>query len=100
MALEPETVSLEAVPTLTEAQRHLEVLARNHALTKTFMVPDGSRIIFNTPEKLAGLNQLSLEMDEPLRQIAKEHDAQLAKLAEPPFENSRMAVASVLAPAG
>jgi hypothetical protein len=58
---------------LAETQRHLDYLARNHAFAKTLVVPDGSRIIFNTPEKLKGLNQLSVEMDDLLRAVANEH---------------------------
>ena len=57
-----------------EAVRHLDYLARNTAHTKTLLVPDGSRPIFNTAEKLEALIQLSLEMDDLALQIGREQD--------------------------
>lgn len=58
---------------LAETQRHLDVLARNNDFAKTLMVPDGSRRIFDTHEKLLGLLSLSLEMDDLLLRVAAEH---------------------------
>lgn len=58
---------------LAETQRHLDRLARNNEFAKTLLVPDGSRVIFDTPAKLLGLLSLSLEMDELLRRVAAEH---------------------------
>lgn len=58
---------------LAETQRHLDVLACNHALAQTLYVPDGSRLIFDTGEKLQGLNELSRDMDELLSAVHAEH---------------------------
>ncbi|MCZ8435279.1 hypothetical protein [Achromobacter ruhlandii] len=58
---------------LAEAQRHLDVLARNNEYAETLMVPDGSRRIIDTPAKWRGLLSLSLEMDDLLRRVAAEH---------------------------
>ena len=77
---------------LAETQRHLDYLARNHAVAKTLLVPDGSRIIFNTPEKLQGLNQLSTEMDELLRAVAKEHGG-LLQVSAPTLDSCRQTLA-------
>jgi hypothetical protein len=60
---------------LAETQRHLDYIARDHNHAKTLMVPDGSRTIFDTNAKLAGLNQLSIEMDDLLRKVAGEQSA-------------------------
>jgi hypothetical protein len=62
---------------LAETQRHLDALARNHALAKTLLVPDGSRAIFDTTEKLKALNKLSVEMDDLASEVAKEQNAAL-----------------------
>lgn len=59
---------------VAEAVRHLDFLARNIAHAKTLMVPDGSRQIFNTSEKLEALIQLSIEMDDLALQIGREQD--------------------------
>jgi hypothetical protein len=59
---------------VAEAVRHLDYLARNTAHAKTLLVPDGSRPIFNTNEKLEALVQLSLEMDDLALQIGREQD--------------------------
>ena len=69
--------SLNELAIVAEATRHLDYLARNHATAKTLMVPDGSRAIFNTTEKLEGLVQLSLEMDDLALQISREQDRML-----------------------
>ncbi len=59
---------------VAEATRYLDYLARNTAHARTLMVPDGSRPIFNTPEKVEALIQLSLEMDDLALQIGREQD--------------------------
>lgn len=58
---------------LAETQRHLDVLTCNHAMAQTLYVPDGSRLIFDTTEKLQGLNELSRDMDELLNAVHAEH---------------------------
>ncbi len=80
---------------LSETQRHLDYLARDVKFAQTLMVPDGSRKIFDTDGKLKGLVNLSIEMDDLLRQVAKEQNALLAALDEPPLDVSR-SVISVL----
>ena len=58
---------------LAETQRHLDQLASDHDLAKTLCVPDGSRLIFDTNEKLQGLNELSYDIDELLNAVYYEH---------------------------
>lgn len=58
---------------LAETQRFLDVLARDHEHAKTLKVPDGSRAIFDTNEKLQGLVSLSIEMDELLSNVYREN---------------------------
>jgi len=58
---------------LTETQRHLDNLACNHDFARSLLVPDGSRKIFDTNEKLHGLNELSKEMDELLKSVYAEN---------------------------
>ena len=65
---------------VAEATRHLDHLARNTAFAKTLMVPDGSRPIFNTPEKVEALIQLSLEMDDLALQIGREQERLLQQM--------------------
>jgi len=60
---------------LAETQRHLDQLASDHDLAKTLYVPDGSRLIFDTNEKLQGLNELSYDIDELLNDVYSEHTA-------------------------
>lgn len=59
---------------LAEAQRHLDHLAHNHHIATTLWVPDGTRLIFDNPEKLTALNALSVELDDLLLEVAKEQD--------------------------
>jgi hypothetical protein len=80
---------------LSETQRFLDLLACNHDYAKTLMVPDGSRPIFDTPAKLKGLNQLSIEMDELAKEVAKEQRPILA-LGDPTLAESRAAINSLL----
>jgi hypothetical protein len=58
---------------LAETQRFLDVLACDHAMAKTLLVPDGSRAIFDTDEKLRGLVRLSHDMDELLSNVYQEN---------------------------
>jgi hypothetical protein len=83
---------------LAETQRHLDHLACNHDIAKTLMVPDGSRPIFDTAAKLVGLTSLSYEMDDLVREVAKEQNGHLALTAEPSLAASRAAIESVFVP--
>ena len=74
---------------LAETQRHLDALACNHDYAKTLLVPDGSRSIFDTQEKLRGLNRLSIEIDDLMRAVAMEQNAALAVYNDPPLSECR-----------
>ena len=77
---------------LAETQRHLDRLARDHEYAKTLLVPDGSRLIFNSQEKLQGLNRLSIEMDDLLRAVAREQSAEIARLGQPLLDYCRRTI--------
>lgn len=68
---------------LRETQRHLDALSRDHAAARKLVVPDGSRAIFDTAEKLTGLTHLSVEMDDLAVEVAKEQNVVLARFREP-----------------
>ncbi|MGU7837915.1 hypothetical protein ACV22V_00395 [Burkholderia sp. AW33-5] len=57
---------------LGEATRFLDYLARNPAEAKKLYVPDGSRIVFDTEEKLEALTLLSLELDDLSLKVSRE----------------------------
>ena len=57
---------------LAETQRHLDALWQNPAWAETLYVPDGSRKIFDTPEKRGWLGALSMEMDDLLANVFSE----------------------------
>ncbi len=57
---------------LAETQRHLDALWQNPAWAKTLYVPDGSRKIFDTPEKHGWLGALSMDMDDLLANVFSE----------------------------
>lgn len=71
---------------VAEATRHLDYLARNTAHARTLLVPDGSRPIFNTAEKVEALVQLSLEMDDLALQIAREQERLLLSTQPSPAQ--------------
>jgi hypothetical protein len=78
---------------LTETQRWLDYLYRNQALASTLRVPDLTRQIFDSPEKLNGLLLLSVEMDDLAREVAKENSTCLRMEPSPSLEASRDAIA-------
>lgn len=57
---------------LAEAQRWLDYLYHNRAYAESLQTPDGTRCIIDTPAKFEGLKKLSLELDDLLREVAKE----------------------------
>ena len=57
---------------LAETQRHLDVLWNDQASAEKLLVPDGSRRIFDTPEKRNWLGLLSKEIDELLSNVYME----------------------------
>jgi len=74
---------------LAEAQRHVEALTKNRAATEKLLVPDGSRPIINTAEKWTGLVNLSLELDDLVREIAQEHADPRTWRSSAPLSESR-----------
>jgi hypothetical protein len=84
---------------LAEMQRHLDALARNSDQARTLLVPDGSRRIFDTEAKLNGLLTLSIEMDDLLKEVAKEQDYLIGFGREPGLFESRQAIAKAYIPA-
>lgn len=81
---------------LAETTRHLKHLANDETYAKSLQVPDGTRAIFNTPEKLKGLAALSREMDELFRDVANE---QLPVDFYRTTEKDRVALSKVYIPA-
>lgn len=57
---------------LAETQRFLDYLYHNPTEANALFVPDGSRRIFDTEQKYNGLKILSVEMDDLLKEVAKE----------------------------
>ena len=57
---------------LAEATRFLDYLVRNPSEAKKLVVPDGTRTVFNTDEKLEALTSLSLELDDLSLKVARE----------------------------
>lgn len=74
---------------LAETQRHLDALTCNPSSARILMVPDGSRRIFDTDEKLDGLRALSIEIDDLSREVAKEHSVLLEMFGQPSLSDSR-----------
>lgn len=84
---------------LAEAQRHFDWLYHNKTEAEKLMVPDGSRRIFDSSAKLSALLTLSLEMDDLLKEVAKEQSYLLNFGAEPGLAQSRDAIAKTYIPA-
>ena len=81
---------------LAETQRYLDFLAQHPNEARKLWVPDGSRKIFDTDAKLAGLRALSFEMDDLLTEAAKEQAPQLG--STPSWYDSRNVLARSLIP--
>ncbi|MNQ78266.1 hypothetical protein D3C85_931730 [compost metagenome] len=77
---------------LAETQRHLDYLWNNKEEARRLIVPDGSRFIFDAEEKFTGLLQLSVAMDNLLREVAKEQSYLLSLSEKPMLDVSREAV--------
>jgi len=80
---------------LAETQRHLDFLYHNETYAKTLLVPDGSRVIFDTQEKFEGLKKLSMEMDDLLREVAMEQKPSIMFESNAALQSSRDAVSSL-----
>jgi hypothetical protein len=81
---------------LAETQRHLDYLWRNKEEARRLVVPDGSRFILNTEEKINGLMHLSVAMDSLLREVAKEQNYLLSLSEKPLLDASRAAVTNAI----
>jgi hypothetical protein len=57
---------------LGEVQRFLDVLYHNETYAKSLRTPDDSRIIFDTQAKYEGMKRLSAEIDDLMKEVAKE----------------------------
>jgi hypothetical protein len=90
--------SLYELEILAEAQRYLDWLYHNKSEAQKLIVPDGSRQIFDSPDKLSGLLTLSVEMDELMKEVAPEQNA-LLRFSTPSLQQSREAVAKLYIPA-
>jgi len=83
---------------LAETQRYLDWLYHNQPEAQKLVVPDGSRRIFDSGEKLSGLLSLSVEMDELMKEVGKEQ-SELLRFGTPTLDASRAAVSQLYIPA-
>lgn len=83
---------------LAEVQRHLDYLYHNPEAAKKLRVPDGSRVIFDTQEKYEGMKALSLEIDDLVKNVAKEQRPQLTFDLGVPWGVARDAIDSIEIP--
>ncbi|WP_189406964.1 hypothetical protein [Mesorhizobium sp. M1A.F.Ca.ET.072.01.1.1] len=83
---------------LAETQRFLELLRNNKAYARTLDVPDGTRKIFDSESKFAGLDVLSAEVDDLAREVAKEQSRMIRQYDALPLEVSRKAIEGVYVP--
>jgi hypothetical protein len=67
---------------LAETQRHLDFYATNQTEAQTLIVPNGTRKVFDTAEKLLALKSLSIEIDDLAKEVAGEVDATLQYFPE------------------
>ena len=73
---------------LTETQRHLDALYQDPVGASKLWVPDGSRVIFDTEEKRKSLLQLSVELDELLKNVYRENFAHYSS-TDPSYSRQR-----------
>ena len=83
---------------LAETQRFLDVLYQNEVYAKTLKVPDGSRTIFDTQAKYDAMKKLSIEMDDLVKEVAKEQSPTLQTQSGYVLKPSRDAIWSVQVP--
>lgn len=63
---------------LSETQRHLDHLATNFDYARSLWTPDGTRKVFDSDEKLVGVRNLSIEIDQLTKAVALEQRRTLA----------------------
>jgi len=68
---------------LAETQRHLDRLATDFSYARSLWTPDGTRRIFDSDEKLAGVRALSIEVDALATSVAQEQSLFLAHRSAP-----------------
>lgn len=93
-----QTGSVYELQILGETQRYLDWLYRNPTEAQKLIVPDGSRQIFDSAEKLSGLLHLSVEIDELMKEVGQEQNV-LLRFGTPTLDQSREAVAKLYIPA-
>jgi hypothetical protein len=81
---------------LAETQRFLDHLYHNPSIAKSLRTPDDSRVVFDTEEKYVGMQKLSVEVDNLLREVTKEQRPYLAEDA--PFSSVRDAISGLIIP--
>jgi len=83
---------------LQETQRFLDWCWNNKAQSQQLMTPDGSRRILDTSEKMDGLAEISHEMDNLVKEVAKEQNPALL-FVDPSPQQIAAAIATVTVPA-
>ena len=83
---------------LAETQRHLDHLALNKAHAMTLRTPDSSRVILDSEDKHASLMTLSVELDELIRLVAKEHSPAFNLIEKPGLVDCRNTLSSISVP--
>jgi hypothetical protein len=77
---------------LGEVQRYLDYLYQNKNIAAQLMVPDGSRLIFDSPEKTASLLTLSYAVDQLMIEVAKEQNYLISTKEKPSHLECREAI--------
>ena len=83
---------------LGETQRFLDQLYHDEAFAKSLRVPDNSRFIFDSQEKYAAMKLLSAEVDDLMREVAKEQVPFLQTPEGQVLRTSRDAIWSIEVP--
>lgn len=83
---------------LAESQRWLDFLYANRSYAESLRTPDESRAILDNASKWDGLRTLSVELDELLREVWKEHTVSLGKSLTAPLGDVRTDVSSIYIP--
>jgi hypothetical protein len=84
---------------LAETQRFLDRLYHEESFAKSLRVPDGSRLIFDSQVKYEGMKRLSFEIDDLVKEVAKEQGSSLPATDPHILKSSRDAIWSILVPA-
>jgi hypothetical protein len=84
---------------LAETQRFLDRLYHEESFAKSLRVPDGSRLIFDSQAKYEGMKHLSFEIDDLVKEVAKEQVSPLPATGPHILKSSREAIWSIHVPA-